>query len=231
MELRLVAEDVELRLPDDREVDELAEVAVAGVHELGRSPFAADWTVMYPPTLRRNVAQDQWRNRGAWKVQDWRLTLAVFVDGRVVGCQEVSGERFPVRRRVQTASWLGLAHQGQGIGTTARAAVLSFAFDLLEARTAHSDALEGNVASQRVSERLGYRPNGFDVAEREDQRVHVLRYCLTAEDWVAQPRPPVRVDGFDACRDLFGLPFESADGWDEQIIEPVRRRDRGEGPQ
>ena len=214
MDLRLAVGGVELRLPDDRELDELAEVAVRGVHQLGRSPFPVDWAVMHPPDLRRKLTQAHWRNRATWKVQDWKLTLAVFVDGRVVGCQEVSAERFPVRRQVHTASWLGLAHQGLGIGTSARIAVLALAFQQLEALTAHSDAMEDSTASRRVSERLGYQPNGFDVTERqEEQRVRVLRYYLTAEDWALQPRPAVDIQGFEDCRRLFGLPFGTEDGW------------------
>jgi len=210
MALRLRIGAVELRLPRDQEIDDLADVAVRGVHPPGRSPFDVDWTALPPRTLRLRAAQEQWRNRGTWGVDDWKLTFAVFADGEVVGCQEISAQRFGVRRRVQTGSWLGSGFQGRGIGTLARIAVLSLAFDRLEAHSAHSNALEDNVASLRVTRRLGYRANGGDVGEREGQRVRFLRFYLTAEDWAARTSGPVCITGFEECRDLFGLAPTSA---------------------
>lgn len=57
-------------------------------------------------------------------------------------------------RQVSTASWLGLHHQRQGIGTEMRAAVLHLAFAGLGAVDALSGAFEDNPSSFSVSEKL-----------------------------------------------------------------------------
>lgn len=83
----------------------------------------------------------------------------------MVGIQDVGARGFAVTRQVGTGSWLGWDHQGKGIGTEMRAAVLHLAFEGLGAVVAVSEALEGNTASERVSERLGYRSSGIDLVE------------------------------------------------------------------
>jgi RimJ/RimL family protein N-acetyltransferase len=57
----------------------------------------------------------------------WNVHFLVRFDGRVVGTQELAATDFAVTREVSTGSWLGLRHQGRGIGTEMRAAVLMFA--------------------------------------------------------------------------------------------------------
>lgn len=52
---------------------------------------------------------------------DWSLSLAVLHEGRVVGRQDVMAKDFGVTGEVSTGSWLGLAHQGRGLGTEMRA--------------------------------------------------------------------------------------------------------------
>ncbi len=55
-----------------------------------------------------------------------------------------------------SGSWLTASAQGRGIGVEMRAAVLHLAFAGLGALEALTSAWEDNVASQRVSLRLGY---------------------------------------------------------------------------
>ena len=76
--------------------------------------------------------------------------------GVLVGLQELMAKDFAVTRTVETGSWLGAAHQGDGIGTEMREAVLQFAFDHLKATRADSGAFVDNPRSLRVSEKLGY---------------------------------------------------------------------------
>lgn len=60
---------------------------------------------------------------------DWRLNFLVRLDGWVIGSQGLSGEQFAIRREVTTGSWIGMRHQGVGIGTEMRSAVMQFAFE------------------------------------------------------------------------------------------------------
>jgi RimJ/RimL family protein N-acetyltransferase len=49
--------------------------------------------------------------------------------------------------------------------------VLELAFRDLRAVEAHTSFVEGNIASERVSRRLGYRPNGRRAFDRDGDRV------------------------------------------------------------
>jgi len=204
--LRLRVGEIELRLPTDDELIDLAEVAVAGIHDPALMPFLRPWTRGSPPDLHRRFVQYHWGRRAAWSPEDWSLNLGVWSAGEPVGSQSLIGTAFAVRRSVKTASWLGQPHQGRGIGTAMRSAVLALAFEGLGALEAHSGALADNPASMGVSRKLGYRPNGLESHDVEGRRVEEHRLLLTREDWDARERPAVGIEGLDACRELFGLP-------------------------
>jgi RimJ/RimL family protein N-acetyltransferase len=86
-----------------------------------------------------------------------------------------------------------------------RAAVLELAFTGLGADVALSGALEGNVASARVSEKLGYEPAGEGVQSPRGQPVREQRFRLERALWEARARPPVAIEGLERCLPLFGL--------------------------
>ncbi|MHA6629071.1 GNAT family N-acetyltransferase [Pseudonocardia sichuanensis] len=195
---------LELRPDDDAGLLELAEEAHHGVHPPEEMPFSVPWTDADPRDLGRGALQFFWRQRAQLAPEDWPLNFLVRLDGRVVGTQGMTARNFPILREVETGSWIGLRHQGRGIGTEMRAAVLAFAFDHLGALRARSGAFTDNSASRRVSEKLGYRPDGSLWVARREQRAEQVRLLLTPEAFV---RPPwtLQVEGLDACRRLLGL--------------------------
>jgi RimJ/RimL family protein N-acetyltransferase len=197
---------LELRLPTDDELAELAAVARAGIHPPDEMPFAVAWSTMPSPQFERNFATHHWAMRGGWSPDDWTLNLGTFLDGRPIGSQGISGRRFATFRTVATGSWLGQAYQGLGYGKEMRAAVLGFAFDHLGAVLAKSDAFLTNPTSAGVSRSLGYVEDGLDQCAPEGTPVVTQRFRMTAELWRSRPRDPIEVTGLDACRDLFGLP-------------------------
>jgi RimJ/RimL family protein N-acetyltransferase len=125
-------------------------------------------------------------------------------DGRVIGTQGLGSREFAVTREVQTGSWIGLRHQGHGIGTEMRAAVLSFAFDHLAAVRARSAAFTDNPASLRVSEKLGYRRDGTETLVRRGRSTEDVRLLL---DRAGFRRPPwtLGVGGVEACLPVLGV--------------------------
>jgi RimJ/RimL family protein N-acetyltransferase len=86
-----------------------------------------------------------------------------------------------------------------------RTAMLALLFDGLRIEVATSGALEGNLASARVSEKLGYEPAGEDVASPRGVPVRNRKFRLTRERWRSRDRPPVEIDGLEPCLPLFGL--------------------------
>lgn len=204
--LRLrVADDLELRVPDDTDVLALAAAAHEGIHDPSWTPFAQPWADGSPLERARSVVQWQWRQRGAAAPESWVVPFAVVRDRQVVGLQDLMARDFAVRREVGTGSWLGRRHQGRGTGYRARLAVLSLAFDHLGARSAVTEAWKDNGASNRVTEKVGYARDGEEVAVTRGQRREGWRYRLTVERWRALGHPAVEVEGLTAaCRAQLG---------------------------
>ena len=86
-----------------------------------------------------------------------------------------------------------------------RSAVLSFVFDGLGARFAESSAFLDNAASNAVSRGLGYEENGRGSLAPQGVSRETQRFRMSAEGWRSRPRPPVELEGLDACRAMFGI--------------------------
>lgn len=180
-ELRLWTPRLELRVPTDRELIDLRDLAHAGIHPPEVMPFAIPWTD--EPYSEDFVVAYYRRQRAVWQPQAWNLHLGIWAEGRLAGVQGMRANQFAQTREVETGSWLGQSFQGQGYGTEMRAAVLELAFRGLAARRALSGALDGNTASHRVSEKLGYRVVGRNrVAPRGAPVGHTIRE-ITGPEW------------------------------------------------
>jgi RimJ/RimL family protein N-acetyltransferase len=199
-ELRLVTPRLVLRLPTEDELHELFAVAEAGIHPPEEMPFAVAWT----DDLQRERFVDFHREAWAlWAPEKWTCNLVTFLDGKPIGTQELSAENFAETREVGTGSWLGAPFQGQGYGTEQRAAVLELAFRGLGAEAATSGAVEHNIASQRVSAKLGYAQTGTrELAPRGEPVTH-YDYRLEAGEW--RSPIPVELVGLSGCLPLFGV--------------------------
>jgi len=209
--LRLTTPRLELRMPTESDLAELADLAATGVHDPQAQPFAIPWTDGSPADRARSTLQYHWLQRAGWQPAKWSLDLVVVENGTVVGTQGMSATDFAILREVGTGSWLGQAHQGRGIGTEMRAAVLHLAFAGLGARYATSGAFTDNAPSQAVSRKLGYVDDGMERRVRRGQAATVLRLRLDRATWQATGTVPVRISGLADCLAMFG----AADGPDQ----------------
>lgn len=205
LRLRLSTPRLELRLPSPEELAALADLAAEGIHDAEVMPFLVPWTDRPPAEVARGVIQHHWSQLGGWQPQDWSLSLTVLHAGVVVGVQSISARDLAITRQVSTGSWLGRRHQGQGIGTEMRAAVLHLAFVGLNAQEALSNAFKDNHASHGVSRKLGYQPNGIDRRVIRGAMVTDQRLCLTRAAWDRHRTVPVTVEGLEPCLHLLGL--------------------------
>lgn len=195
---------LELRWPSMDDLCELASVAAEGVHDDDAMPFLTPWTRGTPEERARRVLQWNWGSWGSWDPKKWSWSSVTVVDDRVVGTQGIQAADFGVCRTIETGSWVGRAHQGQGIGKEMRAAMLHFAFAGLDAQLAITGAFEDNAPSLGVTRSLGYRENGFVVMAVEDRCRRELRFTMTREEWEAVRRDDIEMSGVEAALPLFG---------------------------
>ena len=201
-ELRLRTPRLELRLGSREELHDLGRLAEQGIHPPEEMPFAVAWTDAFgSPGYLQDFVDHHEAALAEWSTDEWRLNLLVWSDGALVGSQSVAAEGFTIERRVHTGSWLGAEHQGRGIGTEMRAAVLELAFRGLGATVAESSWLEGNEQSRRVSEKLGYRVAGQTRHSPRGTPVPTTLVELERRAW----RSPVAVaiEGLESCLGLF----------------------------
>ena len=158
--VRVRAGDLELRWIDDDLLAELAELAGRGIHDPAAMPFAQPWTRGSATEVARNILSYQWSVRSRVGPEALTLELGVLVDGQPVGIQSVAGQHWSILRSLETGSWLGREFQGRGIGVRMRALILRLCFDGLAAEQITSTAFADNGASNAVSLRTGYEPDG-----------------------------------------------------------------------
>ncbi len=192
---------LELRPDDDEGLFELVGVAKDGVHDPAEMPFSVPWTDWLAGDDGFGMLQFYWGQRAKIAKKDWAINFIVRFEGRAIGVQSMSAQDFGVLRDVHTGSWLGQKFHGSGLGTEMRAALLQFAFDHLDARIAHSAAWVGNHASNRVSAKLGYLPDGTIGVAPRGERLEQVRLRLDAANFV-RPGWDVSVEGLAACVQL-----------------------------
>ncbi len=205
LDLRIRTSRVELRIPDDPCLIELAQLAAKGVHPREYMPFVHPWTDRPPPKLEQALFQWHWRARAEWSPEQWRLSFVVIQQERVVGTQDLQAQDFSLLRTVETGSWLGIDYQGKGIGKEMRSAVLHLAFAGFDAQVARSSAFFDNEASLRVSRALDYVADGEELIARRGEATRQLRLRLDRVVWERERRNDIVVEGLEPC-----LPFVGA---------------------
>lgn len=210
--LRVTAGPVELRGMDDDTLAELVDLAFEGIHGPDAMPFLMPWTLAPEGEFHRRFLQYHWGVRSGFSPAGWSLELAVRFEGELVGMQGVGTENFLVTRTGETGSWIGQRHQGRGIGTLMRQTMCALLFDHLGFEEVTSAAFLDNAASNAVSRKVGYRPNGLILKPRPlpasapepgQEASMEQRYVLQPGDLVRGP--DLSVEGADAVRRLIGL--------------------------
>lgn len=202
--LRIEAGALVLRPITDEVLAELVDLALAGIHDPERMPFAVPWTDAPAAELPLRFAQYHWGLRSAWRRERWQLELAVEHAGRIVGVQGFATTDYLLTRSGETGSWLGRQFHGHGIGTAMRQAICAFCFDHLQAEQVTSGSFVDNPASAAVSRKVGYRPNGLRrMTRRPGERQDNQAWLLTPDRFVRGA--PITVTGAAAFREFIGL--------------------------
>lgn len=194
---------LELRLVRDEDLAALVDLVDQGIHDPATMPFFVPWTDVEPARRAREMGQWLWGHRANWSPEKWTFTAGVFVGGQPVGIQDIGAANFRSVRSVETASWLGRAHQGHGYGREMREAILHLAFAGLGAEEALSGAFEDNAASLAVSRAVGYEENGEGRGRRRDGSGRTIRFRLGRDAWEGRRRDDIDVSGLEGCLEMF----------------------------
>jgi RimJ/RimL family protein N-acetyltransferase len=202
--LRITEGSLELRGLTDDDLAALGALAQRGVHPPEEMPFYHPWTDAPTEQIPLGMAQYHWGRRAGFSPAAWSLDLGVWVDGELVGSQGFGTTDYLVRRTGETGSWLGIEHQGRGIGTRMRRAMCAFLFDHLDAVEITSGAFCDNPASIAVSHKVGYVDNGITRKKRRENEVaEHLSLRLTPDALVRGD--PIEVTGLEPLRRVIGL--------------------------
>ena len=128
----------------------------------------------------------------------------MLVDGSTVGMCSIHAEDFPGNRRLTTGSWLGLAHQGRGLGKEVRQAALHLIFAGLDADLAVTRAWHDNAASLAVTRSLPYLETARTVELRRNRPDTMVGFAMTPGRWATIRRDDIRLVGIDAVRGQLG---------------------------
>lgn len=205
--LRIRAGDMELSPVRESDYPELAGIAAGGVRRDNVQSFLVNWDTGTAEEVARSIAQYQWGTRARFHVDDWTIEFTVRVGGRAVGVQGVSALGFTRTRSVTTGSWLAWHEQGRGYGTRMRSAVVAAFADHFDTEVFHSAHFEGNDSSRRVSEKLGYSPNGVKTILGADGQARAEHQLVLAAEDLDRAADTFKVDvtGAEAVRRFLGL--------------------------
>lgn len=193
-----------LRVLTDADLPEYAELIRRPIFDDPGVEYVFPWYAVDPEVRVREALRFQWRLRAGFSPESWTIPLGIWVDGRLIGCQDASADRFAQRRVIESGSWLTRDQHRQGYGTLMRQAMLVFVFDHLRASRAESAAALDNAASFGVSRACGYVDNGTQVSSLPGAPLLEQRFLVTP-DTLRRPDVPVEVEGLgDELREMLG---------------------------
>ncbi|MBB1509097.1 GNAT family N-acetyltransferase [Tessaracoccus sp. MC1756] len=157
---------------------------------------------------RAEFTQFYFSTWSAARPERFELLMVARQGDTMLGAQDLRAADFAVRRTGFTGSWLGREFHGSGIGTRMRQMICAFAFDELGAIEMRTEAYADNPASNRVSQKTGYREFDRARVNRLGEAATEVRYKLTREQ-LTRPEEPISYDGGQALRRFLGISWVS----------------------
>ncbi len=200
LNLKVITPKLELHGATDDLLAQLLPIVREGV--VKGQPYPFDDPMSFTKTIRcvKGSGSKPSGVGAAMSPGSWRLYFVVMLNGQAMGMQDLIGVDFDTCRTVTSFSWLAPSARQQGLGREMRAAILHLAFEGFGAAEAASEAFFDNLASNRVSETLGYQPNGNNWATRRGEPAVLNRWRLKRSDWELNRRSDIKLIGVDACK-------------------------------
>jgi ribosomal-protein-alanine N-acetyltransferase len=96
------------------------------------------------------------------------------------------------QERAELGYWIGVPYWGQGFATEAASAAMAFGFETLRLNRIYASHFAGNIASQRVLEKIGMRHEGLSRqhVRKWNRFVDLENYGLLASEFRGEKNNP-----------------------------------------
>jgi ribosomal-protein-alanine N-acetyltransferase len=161
---------------------------VDALYEHAKDPMLSaymSWSAHQDRTETEGFVTTAIRNRE----QGTDLSWAIVLDGNAAGVVGLGSITWGFRAwridRAELGYWIGIPHWGQGYMTEAATAATKWAFETLGLHKITIGCIDGNVASQKIIEHIGYRFLAMheDDAWRDGRWWRHRRYEMLASEW------------------------------------------------
>ena len=145
------------------------------------------------PNITRTLAARQPRTYTEEHAKAWidlcaleadPVNFAIAAGADVIGSIGLTLQRGARRRSAEVGFWIAEDHWGQGIATQVLQAFSEYDFDQFDLLRLHAYVFDGNAASVRVLEKVGYTYEGTLVASitKDDRIIDELIYALVRRE-------------------------------------------------
>lgn len=113
------------------------------------------------------------------------VDLLISKDGERVGIISLMSQGDDAEKLAEIGIWIHPQHHGNGYGTEASKLITDYAFGQLNYHKVYARAYQGNKASQRVWEKLGFDKEGVfkDHTFTQGEYKDVVYYGVVEGDW------------------------------------------------
>jgi len=117
----------------------------------------------------------------AVKLKEPQVDFAIDYEHRFSGVISLILQKDILRHSAEVGYWIGEPFWGKGITTAAVALIVDYGFKTLGLQRIYASVFEGNIASQRVLEKCGFKLEGTLVkgAFKNNHYINDLRYGKT----------------------------------------------------
>jgi len=156
--MRLETERLYLRAPQERDEEEWLDIREAS------RDFLEPWEPSWP---KRRLLPRDYRNFFKARRKKWRkdqgYSFFLFTRDRdnLIGSVNINNVVRGVAQFASLGYWIGAPYHSQGYMTEAVAAVTCCALDDLSLHKVTASCIPGNIASQKVLEKLGFEKEGL----------------------------------------------------------------------
>jgi RimJ/RimL family protein N-acetyltransferase len=155
------------------------------VQEMVSDRDVAATTFAVPHPYPEGGAQEWIRKQPAAHESGQRVTLAITLRKEQTLIGSINLRITAGNRRAEMGYLIGKAHWGNGYATEAAAAMVRYAFDVLDLSRVYAHHMTINPASGRVLEKIGMKRDGdrTQTIKRLGEDREVVYFGMTREEW------------------------------------------------